>query len=319
MPATSVSAPGKIILCGEHAVVYDQPAIAIPVLTLCTTTKIFAHPTQPKGEIFVKADALRLAEKLDILPVDDPIRKTIELVKTYFSLESLPACEIHIISTLPVAAGLGSSASLSISIIRALSEFIGHPLPPDQVNTLAFEAEKNYHTHPSGLDNTVITYEKPIYFQRGCPLEFLHIERPFQFIVANTGITASTSEAVSGVRERLQNDPEKYTTLFTQVGLISQHVRKNLASGSQKEIGELLTLNHRYLVEMGVSCSELDRFVEVSINSGALGAKLSGGGLGGNMLALVTSDTTKKVEEALEKAGAKMILKIILPASTEGK
>jgi mevalonate kinase len=319
MPAISVSAPGKIILCGEHAVVYDQPAIAIPVLTLCTTTNIFAHPTQPKGEILVKADALRLAEKLDILPVDDPIRKTVESVKTYFSLESLPACEIHIISTLPVAAGMGSSASLSISIIRAISEFIGHPLPLDQINALAFEAEKNYHAHPSGVDNTVITYEKPIYFQKGCPPEFLHIETSFQFIVANTGITASTSEAVSGVRKHWQNDPEKYTTLFTQIGQISQHVRKNLALGNQKEVGELLTLNHRYLVELGVSCSELDRFVEVSINSGALGAKLSGGGLGGNMVTLVTSDTTKKVEEALGKAGAKMILKITLPASAEGK
>jgi len=317
MPAITSSAPGKMILCGEHAVVYNQPAVAIPVLTLFTKTSIFARPTAPKGEIFIRADAISLAENLNILPNENPIRQTIELVKEYFSLESLPACEIHITSTLPVAAGMGSSASLAISLIRALSEFIGHPLPVDQVNSLAFEAEKVLHGNPSGVDNTVIVYEKPVFFQRDHKPELLKVAAPFHFVVANTGITASTSKAVARVRTNWQNDREKYENIFSQIGQISRQIREFLELGKFCETGELLTQDHTLLQEMGVSCPELDKFVKISLQAGALGAKLSGGGMGGNMLAMVTTESADRVAAVLASNGAKKTLHITLPASVE--
>ena len=306
-----------MILCGEHAVVYNQPAIAIPILTLFTTTRIFAHPTAPRGEIIIQADAVDIDDDLLNLPVDHPIRQTIELVKMYFSLDALPACEISITSTLPVAAGMGSSASLSVSIIRALSEFIGRPLPVDQVNKVAFEAEKIFHSNPSGVDNTVIAYEKPVYFQRDHSPKFLNIAVPLHFIAANTGISASTSEAVTGVRERWQKNPELYEGLFIQVGKISQQVRHSLTKGDLSKTGKLLSQNHSLLQQMCVSCPELDQLVKVSLDAGALGAKLSGGGLGGNMLALVTPDTADRVEAALTAVGAKTTVRVILPPSLE--
>lgn len=306
-----------MILCGEHAVVYNQPAIAIPVLTLFTTTRIFAHPTAPRGEVLIQANAVDVDDNLLNLPVDHPIRQTIELVKKYFSLDALPACEISITSTLPVAAGMGSSASLSVSIIRALSEFIGHPLPVEAINKIAFEAEKFFHRNPSGVDNTVIAYEKPVYFQRDHSPKFLHIAVPLHFIAANTGISASTSEAVTGVRERWQKNREMYERLFMQIGEISQQVRHSLTKGNLPETGKLLSKNHSLLQQMCVSCPELDQLVKVSIEAGALGAKLSGGGLGGNMLALVTLDTADRVEAALTAAGAKTTVRVILPPSVE--
>lgn len=306
-----------MILCGEHAVVYNQPAIAIPVLTLFTTTRIFAHPTAPRGEVIIRADAVNIDDNLLNLPVDHPIRQTIELIKKYFSLDAFPACEISITSTLPVAAGMGSSASLSVSIIRALSEFIGRPLPVDQVNRVAFEAEKIFHSNPSGVDNTVIAYEKPVYFQRDHSPKFLNIAIPLHLIAANTGISASTSDAVTGVRERWQKNPGLYEELFLQVGKISRQVRHSLTKGNLSETGELLSQNHLLLQRIGVSCPELDQLVKASIEAGALGAKLSGSGLGGNMLALVTIDTADRVEAALTAAGAKTTVRVILPPSME--
>ena len=317
MPAISCSAPGKMILCGEHAVVYGQPAIAIPVTSLGTTTKIFARPTAPKGELFIRAEAIHKSNKFHELPATDPIRQIIELVMKYFSLQSLPACEILITSTLPVASGMGSSASLSVSIIRALSEFIGHPLAIDQVNQLAFEAEKIHHINPSGVDNTVITYQQPLYFIRGRSPEFLRIKEPCRFIMANSGISASTSQAVAGVRERWQRNTDAYERWFVEIGKITDKVRSSLANGDLLLMGKLLTQNHEYLQKIEVSCRELDELVAAALSAGALGAKLSGGGLGGNMLALCCPDTASSVKQALIQAGAVSTVELTLPATAE--
>lgn len=318
MPAISASAPGKLILCGEHAVVYNQPAIAIPVLSLSTTTKIFAHPTAPKGEVIINAASQRIKENIHVLPEDHSIRRIVELVQANFGLSEMPACEIQITSTLPIASGLGSSASLSISVIRALSEFIGHPLPVERVNALAFEAEEIHHGNPSGIDNTVIAYEKPVYFERGKPLQFISIGTSMHIIIASTGISTSTALAVAGVHDRWQKDPARYEALFTQIGSLSRQIRQYLSQGFTKPVGELLTRNHSLLQEMGVSCPELDQLVNVSLAAGALGAKLSGGGMGGNMLALVKEETSPTIEKALTSAGAKFCLKVTLPSSMEG-
>lgn len=317
MPAISRSAPGKMILCGEHAVVYQQPAIAIPVTSLGTTTKIFARPTAPKGELFIRAEAVHQSNKFQELPASDPIRQIIELVMRKFSLQSLPACEILITTTLPVASGMGSSASLSVSVIRALSEFIGHPLALDQINQLAFEAEKIHHINPSGVDNTVITYQRPLYFIRGQSPEFLHIKGPCHFIIANSGISASTSKAVAGVRERWQRNTDSYERWFGEIGKITDQVRSSLANGDLLTMGKLLTQNHEYLQKIEVSCPELDHLVEAALSAGALGAKLSGGGLGGNMLALCPEEKLDTVKQALLKAGAVSTVELTLPATGE--
>jgi mevalonate kinase len=317
MPAISCVAPGKMILCGEHAVVYNQPAIAIPVMSLFTNTKIFARPTDPQGEVFIRAKSIQLEESLARLPADDSIRRTIELVMEYFSLSHIPACEVLITSTLPVASGMGSSASLSVSLIRALSEFIGHPLQTEQINRLAFEAEKFHHVNPSGVDNTVITYQRPLYYIRGNTPEFLHVKKTCYFLAANTGIAASTAQAVAGVRERWQKETDKYEKYFSLIGQITEQVRERLSNGDIEIIGELLTQNHTYLQQIGVSCPELDHLVDAALTAGALGAKLSGGGLGGNMLALCASEDRSKVKEALLQAGAISTVEMTLAASLE--
>lgn len=315
MPAISVSAPGKMILCGEHAVVYRQPAIAIPVAQVQTTTKVFARPTAPQGEIIVKADAIGIDGPMHDLPETFPIHAALNLIKAHFSIASFPACEIRISSTIPIAAGLGSSASVSVSLLNALSLFLGHPLATNEVNRLAFEVEKLHHGNPSGVDNTVIAYNRPVYYVRGETLEFVENAAPLHFIVANTGVGASTAEAVEKVRQNWQKDQAAYEGYFAEIGQISKKIREHLLKVETREIGALLTRNHALLQSMQVSCTELDTLVEAALNAGALGAKLSGGGLGGNMLALVEPERSDFVNEALKAAGAVSTIETTLPAS----
>ena len=297
--------------------VYRQPAIAIPVLSLNTTTKVFARPTAAQGEVFIRAEAINKIGLLTSFSPEDPIFQILHLIFNYFNIDHLPACEIQITSTLPIASGMGSSASLSISLIKAVSEFIGHSLTVDEINQLAFEAEKIHHGNPSGIDNTVIAYQLPVYYTKGNAPEFLTVKEPIQFVMANTGISASTAAAVQGVHDRWQNHTQRYEDLFSEIGKITREIRECLATADIEKIGKLISRNHSLLCEMEVSCLQLDNLVNAANASGALGAKLSGGGLGGNMLALVTPDTIDGVTNGLIEAGAVNTVRITLPRSTE--
>lgn len=291
-------------MCGEHAVVYHQPAIAVPVMQVCTTTKVLATPTSPRGIVRVIAPQIGLDSSLDSLPETDSLPRSIRMIQAHFRLDHLPACEIRIDSTNPIGSGLGSSASSSVSLIRALSEFLGHDLDDTETNQLAYEMEKLHHGNPSGVDNTVITFARPVYFLRGEPIELLQIAQSLELIIANTGINASTAEAVALVKKNRDMDPQKYEALFSEIGNLTRQVKEHLANGMIAAIGTLLTQNHALLQQIGVSCPELDTLVTAALTAGGLGAKLSGGGLGGNMLALVDAASADAVEQALRSAGA---------------
>ena len=304
MPAISCSAPGKIILCGEHAVVYGKPAIAIPVFNVKTKCTIIARPAASTDETLVNAPNIGLKCNLGCLAETHPIRVTINAVLDQVNTDHLPVCEILIQSSLPTAAGLGSSASTSVSLIRALSAFLGHPFENTVVNQIAFEIEKIHHGSPSGIDNTVITFEQVLFFTKNEPYEFLDLQTPLTFIIADTGVKSSTARAVEGVKQRSIIDPQKYGTLFTQIGEISSTVKELLQSGQLELIGKQLTMNHTLLQEMGVSCEKLDNLVSCALQNSALGAKLSGSGQGGNMIALVEPDKADFISQALRNAGA---------------
>jgi mevalonate kinase len=314
MPAISCSAPGKVILCGEHAVVYQKPAIAIPVFEGSTKCSILALPTAPHDETIIIAPNIGLKCHLRCLVENHPIRVAINLVLAKLELDHLPVCEIRIQSTLPTAAGLGSSASTSVALIRALSTFLGRSFTDEEVNSGAFEIEKIHHGSPSGIDNTVITYAKTLFFIKDQPYEFLLPGKPITLIIADTGIKGSTSKAVSDVKQGYLDNPGKYQSLFNQIGEISLSVKDSFLAGDLKSVGRHLTENHSLLREMGVSCDKLDEFVDCALTHGALGAKLSGGGQGGNMIALVESDQAESIAAELKLKGAVNTIITHLPA-----
>jgi len=294
-------APGKVILFGEHAVVYGQPALAVPVTQVQAEARI--------DRIFspgirINAPNILLNEELEDLASSHPLAATVRNTLSVLEAGTLSGVSILVRSTIPVASGLGSGAAVSVAIIRALAKHLRRELTDEQVSALAFETEKLYHGTPSGIDNTVVTYAKPVYFVKGQPIEILQVNKPFAIVVGDTGIPASTKESVRDVRVQHHKQPDRYETLFAAVGSITKTARQLIESGMPESFGPLMDENHALLRSMGVSSPELDHLVEAAREAGALGAKLSGGGRGGNMIALVQARKAGAVSRALKEAGA---------------
>jgi mevalonate kinase len=296
------SAPGKIILFGEHAVVYNRPALAVPVTQVHADVEVL---DSPRPGILIHASGIDLHAELNSLPADHPIGSVILKLFQHCGILQTPNLEINISSSIPVASGLGSGAAVSVALIRALSSFISHPLADDEVNTIAYEIEKLHHGTPSGIDNTVITYAKPVYFIKGQPMETFKVGKPFTIVIGDTGIAAPTKESVSDLRRMWLKDTTKFEELFNEIAQIALIARRSIESGKPESLGDLMDHNHSLLRDMSISSPELNNLVEAACNAGALGAKLSGSGRGGNMIALVDQPNAELVASALMSAGAK--------------
>jgi len=315
MPAFTATAPGKIILFGEHAVVYGRPAIAVPVTQVRARVVVSANPLAPSGQVRVLAPDINLRADLHDLPDDQPLKRALHLTLAELGLPRAPACTVQVSSSIPLAAGLGSGAAVSVALIRAFTAFLGRQIDNERVSALAFEVEKLHHGTPSGVDNTVVTYARPVYFVRGQTIETLHVPTAFQIVIGDTGISCPTAKAVGDVRNHWLAAPQAYETLFDAVGELVQQARRAIEQGQPERLGPLMNENQRLLAEMGVSSPELEHLVEAARSAGALGAKLSGGGRGGNMIALVSRERGELVSAALMSAGAVRMIETEIGAS----
>ena len=302
---TTASAPGKIILFGEHAVVYGRPALAIPVIQVHADVEVLESA---RAGIWIHAPDVNLHAELNTLPSDHPLASVIHNFLFLFRVTPFPNLEVNISSTIPVASGLGSGAAVTVALTRALSAFLTHPMPDEEINAFAYEIEKLHHGTPSGIDNTVITYAKPVYFIKGQAIEMFKVGTPFTIVIGDTGISAPTKESVGDVRKLWEADKPKWENVFDKVGEITEEARKNIESGKWELLGKLMDQNHALLQEMTVSSPELDRLVSAARGAGALGAKLSGGGRGGNMIALVNVNMAESVARSILEAGAQRVI-----------
>lgn len=311
---TTASAPGKIILFGEHAVVYGRPALAVPVTQVHADVEILGSDS---AGIWIHAPNIHLHAELNTLPSDHPIASVIHnflfLARTSPSPGGrgdggegrFPDLQIKITSTIPVASGLGSGAAVTVALVRALSSHLNYPMTDEQVNAFAYEIEKIHHGMPSGIDNTVVTYTKPVYFVKGQPIEIFKVGHPFTVVIGDTGTSAPTRESVGDVRKLWEADKAKWEKIFDEVGEIAKNAREKIETGDWRLPGALMNQNHTLLQEMTVSSPELDNLVSAARQAGALGAKLSGGGRGGNMIALVEPEKAEVVAKSLLAAGAR--------------
>ncbi|MBV6397366.1 MAG: Galactokinase [Anaerolineales bacterium] len=299
---THASAPGKIILFGEHAVVYGRPALAVPVTQVHADVEV---TDSPRAGIWVHAPEVNLHAELASLPSDHPLASVLHNFFFAFGISPFPSLNIAISSTIPVASGLGSGAAVTVALVRALSAHFDTSMTDEQVNAFAYEIEKLHHGTPSGIDNTVIAYARPVYFIKDRPIETFSAGRPFTLLIADTGIPAPTKESVGDLRKLWQADQTRWEKVFDQVEVISKQAKEKIERGQIDSLGELMNQNHALLQEMTVSSPELDRLVEAARRSGASGAKMSGGGRGGNMIAIVEQEQAAAVAEALKSAGAK--------------
>lgn len=295
------SAPAKIILVGEHAVVYGQPAIAVPVSSLRAVATVQPNKPHEQGLRIIATDMGTTLTEIE--HSDNALAITARLVLDAFNAAS-PDLTIAIHSQIPVASGLGSGAAVATALARALSAALNRPMDNEALNSIIYEIERIHHGTPSGIDNTVIVYEQPVYFIRGQPIEHVTIGRSFSLLIANTGIAASTRVAVSAVRKRYESEPQRIQSIIQEIGGLVIEARQAIETGDIAGLGTAMRQNHHLLRQLTVSCLELDALVAAAMNAGALGAKLSGGGRGGNMIALVTSETAESVKNALLDAGA---------------
>ena len=302
-PRATAFAPGKIILFGEHAVVYGRPAIAVPVF------QVRAQVTVEPHEGGVEIDAADIARRYDLrdAPADDPIATMIE--RTCARLGVAPKdFAVHIHSTIPVARGLGSGAAVSVAIGRALAQFFERDLAREELSALAYEVEKLHHGAPSGIDNTVIAFEQPVYFVRGQPIESFRVARPFSIAIADTGVASPTKIAVGDVRRAWEADRARYDALFDQIGAIARDARAAIENGDVPALGPLMNRNQALAREIGASSPEIETLINAAQNAGARGAKLSGAGRGGNVIVLVDEQNREEIEHALMQAGAAHVI-----------
>ena len=317
------SAPAKLILCGEHAVVYGRPAIALPLAGVRARVRV--RPGPPQSGIVVFASSLHRRWRV----ADDPGTPLNELILATLDRLApgpLPDLRISIRSSIPIASGMGSGAAVATAAVRALAGTFGQALPAAAVSSMVYASEQRFHGTPSGIDNTVIAFEQPIWYirppaageaARPAPIILpASIAAPFTLLVGDTGVRSPTRAPVGEVRARWQASTTAYNCLFDEVALLAYRIRDCLAAGAIAALGPLLSQNHALLQQIGVSSPELDALVAAAMRAGALGAKLSGAGWGGVMLALAAPETAAAVAHALTSAGARRVFETTVAPSS---
>lgn len=303
------SACGKVILCGEHAVVYGHPAIALPLPGLRATARI-----EPANHAFklLAPDVNAVVQAQDLASSHHPLARIVSLTLGFLG-EAPPQAKLTVTSAIPVGANLGSGAAVSVAIARALAGWFGRELAPSDASALAFEVEKLHHGTPSGIDNTVIAFEQPVWFVRGQTPSPLRGEGwgegiNLPLVIADTGISTPTRVPVGDVRAAWERDHNRIEGCFNAIASLVHLARSALERGDHEALGHVMNANHVLLQQLGVSCAELDALCDAARAAGALGAKMSGGGRGGNMIALARDAAqADRLKDALLSAGAKRV------------
>jgi len=297
---------GKVILFGEHFVVHGVPGIVSAI-----DSTVDAEVKKIGEEITVRDE--RKGAKGYTEKKRAQQKESIERMLETMGIDAEKAVlDIWLGGNLPSFSGIGASAASSVAIARALAEEFEMDLSDEKINDVAYEAEKAYAGTPSGIDNTAATYGGLIWFKRnlmGGPntIEKLSMREPAEIVMGNTGIVADTKEMVAGVAARKKRNPEEYDWLFKQAEDLAFAAKKALAKFDLRKVGELMNANHRLLQEIEVSCKELDYLVDLARTQGAFGAKLTGGGGGGCMVALTPGKLQEVVAAAMEKEGFEVL------------
>jgi mevalonate kinase len=270
------AAPGKLILSGEHAVVYGYRAVAAAV-SLCTRVEVNVRPG-PSG---VDTSAI----------IDDRVWPALATI--------VPAdgVGVTITSDLPVGCGMGSSAALAIATLRALAALEGREPSFEELFERGFFPERVLHGNPSGVDHAVSALGRVVVYRRRDPPEILPIDvpKPLLLVVADTGSPGDTAKMVAGVRDRAP------TAELRSIGALTEMVAAHLQRG--EDPGALFTENHRLLRRIGVSTPRLDHACAAMVDAGATGAKLAGAGGGGVAIGVVDPDTEARVRAAVAGLG----------------
>ena len=301
-------AHGKVILMGEHAVVYGEPAISIPFRPVNANV------------------AVQAADEEDVLNCGyyhGPLRKSphslkglTELISVVRQNESMPPfLSVDIASNIPPAYGLGSSAAVAAALVRALYDFYHRPLPRKHLLELMNIQETHAHGTPSGVDARTAISRCPLWYVRGCrPLE-ISLPRPLFLVVAASNSPGRTLDVIRRVHENSRHFVD-YDTPITRLGEMTRQAVEAIDEGNYQELGRLMTQSHQELINLGVSTLHLNSLVKKALGVGALGAKLTGSGGGGSIVAIAADNKVQeRIVHVLAEAEAIRIWATTVPAN----
>ena len=295
----------KIILLGEHSVVYGRHAIAAPI-PLSIRAEVKPQDSGPTELLSPRWGVeLTLHEPTH---ADNSLHKSLDLITRRLGVQGR-SMQVEVFPHVPRAVGLGASAALAVAVIRAIARAYNLTLDNERINDIAYECEQIAHGTPSGIDNTLATYGRPILFRKGEPsrpqplIREIHAPEPIPVVIGLSGVRTLTAETVGRVRAAWQANPERYEAIFSQIDDLALAGAEALARGDIEELGELMNIDHGLLNALGVSCWEIEELVQIAREKGALGAKLTGGGGGGAMIAVAEEDKTQDIALAMRAAG----------------
>ncbi|WP_280403099.1 mevalonate kinase [Nocardia brasiliensis] len=303
------SAHGKIILLGEHMVVYGMPAIAVPMPELRAHATAYGRAAADSPAADAVLDAQRSRSHLvHVDPRSDGRSGDSVAVAAHAFMRLVGYTErgvdLVLRCAIPPSRGLGASAACAVAAVRALADHLDCVLTPEILHRAVQHGEDMAHGTASGIDAVACMAEGPIWFESGW-VQPLSGPTRARIVVADTGITGSTRAAVTQVRTQLASEINQARTHLVNAAALTRMAAEDLAAGRVAELGKHCTAFHTMLCEIGVSCGALDRLVAAAIEAGAAGAKLTGGGLGGCMIALVEDDEqAATVRTALQQGGA---------------
>ncbi|WP_010529100.1 mevalonate kinase [Lentibacillus jeotgali] len=292
-------AHSKLILIGEHAVVHGQPAISLPFPLVGAEATIDYVPGS------VKIDSTFYHGPIESAP--ESLKGLTSCIKATLDHLDMP-CEdllIQIKSSIPPGKGLGSSASVAIAVIRSLFAYADENYAMEDVLRLADISEKHAHGEPSGIDTLTITSELPIWYKKEEPIDLIEPKGDFHFIVADSGRMGDTRLAVESVGNLIRTAPKRIQSKLERFGEFTHRARTALETASKHLLGQMLNEAQKELEALGVSDAGLNRLIYFARQEGALGAKLTGAGNGGCIIALAQNEVhSKQLCEKLKKIGA---------------
>lgn len=285
------SAPGKLMLFGEHAVVYGYPSIVTAV----------------SSRLYVEIDKIKSGFKIESPQVKDVrfVEETIRVFKEKYPFNF--GLSIKTKSDFSSQYGFGSSSAVTVALLYGLSKLINFNLSKKDLFDLGYQINLNVQGVGSGFDIAAATFGKVLYFLRGGKVvEELKTES-IPLVIAYSGIKADTPKIVKALREKVITNKSFYFSIFNQIGKIVEKARIFLEEKNWTKIGKLMIENHRLLKQLGVSTDKIDRLCQKAIEAGAFGAKLSGAGGGDCVIAVVKEEKKDNVKKALIEAGGKII------------
>ena len=293
---------GKTILFGEHFVVYGLEGIpcALGQITTAQIKKI----TGEKGyELIDNRPATPGYKEEKTGEYTALISRVLEYMQVKDRVQIILGGDLY------CASGVGASAACAAAIARAITDEYKMNWNDEQINKAAFEGETAGSGTPSGIDNTAAVYGGFLLFKKNTTggankIEVVKIKKPVEIVLGNSGKTALTKEVVGDVKKLKDAKPDEIQKIFDSYVALEEEAKKALQNYDLKKVGELMNKNHELLQKITVSCKELDELVSAARNAGAFGAKLTGTGRGGMMIALTPGkELQEKVAKAIEAKG----------------